>query len=84
MIDQVRQFLFEALERLHYDAQDVTGAASLGPDGLDMESLALAELLIHIDARFGFKFSEDDTERVAQMTIDELAGEVAAARPGRV
>ncbi|MFJ9370912.1 hypothetical protein ACIRRA_41780 [Nocardia sp. NPDC101769] len=80
MIDQVRQFVINALQRLHYDASDVTGSTRLGQDGLDLESLALAELLIEIDAHFGFAFGEDDTERIALMTIDELAAEVAAGR----
>jgi acyl carrier protein len=77
MKDDVRQFVIEALEKMQLTG--VTGETSLGPDGLDLESLTIAELAIQIEDRFGFEISEDDTERMALMTIDELAAEVAGA-----
>lgn len=77
MKDHVRQFIIEALGEMQLTG--LTGETSLGPDGLDLESLTIAELAIQIEDRFGFKIDEDDIERVAVMTIDELAAEVASA-----
>jgi acyl carrier protein len=77
MKDDVRQFVIESLEKMQLTG--VTGETSLGPNGLDLESLTIAELAIQIEDQFGFEINEDDTERMALMTIDELAAEVASA-----
>jgi acyl carrier protein len=77
MTEDVRQFVVDALDKMQFDVSEVGGTTSLGPDGLDLESLTIAELAIQIEDRFGVKIDEDEAERVALMTIDELAAEVA-------
>lgn len=76
MIDEVRTFIIEALRKMQFDTSDVTGEMSLGPAGLDLESLAVADLMVQIEAKYGFKVDDDDMERVAMMTIDGVAAEV--------
>ena len=78
MKDDVLYFIIEALTNLHYDPNAVTPETTLGPFGLDLDSLALAELLVRIDNGFGYRFADDDAERVATLTVDEIATEVAA------
>ena len=77
MEDEVRQFVVNVLSEMNYDVSGVTGETDLGPAGLDLESLAIADLAVQVEDRFGVKFTEDDTEQLALMTLDEFAHEVA-------
>jgi len=77
MEDEVRKFVVEALDAMNYDVSDVAGDTDLGPAGLDLESLAVAELAVQVEDKFGVKFTDDDTEQLALMTLDEFATEVA-------
>jgi acyl carrier protein len=78
MDDEVRQFVISALGAMNYDVSDVTGNTDLGPAGLDLESLAVAELAVQVEDKFGVKFTDEDTEQLALMTLDEFAGEVGS------
>jgi acyl carrier protein len=77
MDDEIRQFAVRALKEMNYDVSDVTGETDLGPAGLDLESLAVAELAVLVEDRFGVKFTDEDAEQLALMTLDEFTAEVA-------
>jgi acyl carrier protein len=77
MDDEIRQFVVSALKDMNYDVSEVTGETDLGPAGLDLESLAVAELAVLVEDRFGVKFSDGDAEQLALMTLDEFTTEVA-------
>jgi acyl carrier protein len=74
---EVRQFVVRAIAAMNYDVDGVTGETGLGPAGLDLESLAVAELAMQVEDQFGVLFSDEDTERLAFMTLDELAAEIS-------
>jgi acyl carrier protein len=82
MQDQVREFVINTLAAMNYDVSDVTGDSQLGPAGLDLESLALADLAVQVEERFAVKFELDDMEGTALMTLDEFTAEVAARALG--
>lgn len=71
------QFLVDALKNMNYEISDVTPQTPLGPGGLDLESLAVAEISIQVEDAYGVKFDEDETEMLAMMTMGQLADEVA-------
>jgi len=77
MEDEVREFVLAALTGMNYDVSGVTGDTDLGPAGLDLESLAIADLAVQVEDRFGVTFTDDDTEQLALMTLDEFARVVA-------
>lgn len=83
MTDRLRTFILDALRKMNYDVSDVTGDTDLGPAGLDLESLALADLAVQMEDEFGVRFDEDEMETLALMTLDEftavLAGRVGTA-----
>jgi acyl carrier protein len=84
MKDEVCRFVVESLRNMNYDVSEVTPDTDLGPAGLDLESLAIAELAIQVEDEFGVHFGDDDTEALALMTLDEFGAEVArrlAAEP---
>ena len=77
MKDELRQFTVDALREMNYDVSEVTGDTELGPAGLDLESLALAELAVRLEDRYQIKFSDDDMETLALMTLDEFTAALA-------
>lgn len=77
MTDDIRQFLLASLTEMKYSTDDVDDDTMLGPAGLDLESLALAELAMRVEDRFGVRFSEDEAETFAAMTMGELSEAVA-------
>jgi acyl carrier protein len=82
MRDQIRDFVIAALREMNYDVADVTGETVLGPAGLDLESLALADLAVQVEEQYSVKFELDDMESTALMTIDEFTAEVASRLDG--
>jgi acyl carrier protein len=78
MQDEVREFVIDALRQMEYDVSAVTGSSVLGPTGLDLESLAVADLTVQIEDEYKVRMDEEETEKLATMTIDQLAAEVAA------
>lgn len=72
MTDDVRAFTIDALHNMNYDVSDVTDDTELGPAGLDLESLALADLAVQLEDHFHVKFNDDDMESLALMTLAEF------------
>ena len=78
MQDRIRAFVLATLTEMNYDVSEVTGDTDLGPAGLDLESLALADLSVQVEDEFGIKFDLDEMEGTALMTLDEFTADVAA------
>ena len=77
MIDEIRQFVLDSLTQMNYSIEDIDDDTTLGPAGADLESLALAELAVRVEDRFGVKFGEDELERLAGVTVGEFCAIVA-------
>jgi len=77
MSAEIRQFVIESLQEMNYDVSDIDDDTTLGPAGADLESLALAELAVRVEDRFGVKFSEEEAEELAGMTVGEFCSAVA-------
>ncbi|HET9143123.1 acyl carrier protein [Actinophytocola sp.] len=72
MVDEIRQFLLESLTEMKYSTEDIDDGTVLGPAGVDLESLALAELAMRVEDRYGVRFDEDEAETFAAMTVGEF------------
>lgn len=79
MRDEIRQFVIDSLSEMNYDVDGIDDDTTLGPAGVDLESLALAELAVRVEDRYGVRFDEDESERLAAMTVGEFTSHVAAA-----
>lgn len=82
MIDEIRRFVIDSLSDMNYDVRDVRDDEILGPAGLDLESLVLAELAVRVEDQFGVKFSEDESEELVGLTVGEFCAMVAGRRAG--
>ena len=78
MTDEIRQFVLDSLVEMNYSIDDIDNDTALGPSGADLESLALAELAVRVEDRFGVKFDDDEAEQLAAMTVGEFCAAVAA------
>jgi acyl carrier protein len=86
--DEIRQFVIDVLAGLNYDVTGIDDDTTLGPSGVDLESLALAELTVRVEEHYGVRFEDDEAEELAAATIGELCAIVAermtTATPGSV
>ena len=81
LVLDIRQSLIDALAEMNYDVGDVSGETMLGKAGLDLESLAVAELAVRVEDAYGVKFSDEELEQFADMTLDQFASEVSTRAP---
>lgn len=77
MTDEIRRFVLESLTEMNYDVAGIDDETTLGPAGADLESLALAELAVRVEDRYGVKFSEEESDELAGMTVGEFCATVA-------
>ena len=77
MREEIRDFVIASLQEMNYDVEGVDDNTTLGPAGLDLESLALADLAVRVEDRFGVKFGEDESEQLALMSVGEFVGNVS-------
>jgi acyl carrier protein len=81
--EALRAFTVDALRKMNYDVSEVTGDTELGPAGLDLESLALADLAVQLEDEYQIKFNDDDMETLALMTLDEFTAALVARLGGQ-
>jgi acyl carrier protein len=72
MNDQVRDYVIASLQEMNYSTDGVDADTPLGPAGVDLESLSIAELGVRIEDEYGVRFADDEVEKVASMTIGEF------------
>ncbi|MFG1779812.1 acyl carrier protein [Micromonospora sp. NPDC049051] len=77
MRPEIRAFVVEQLEDMNYDVEGIDDDTTLGPSGVDLESLALADLSVRVEDRYGLKFADDESEKLALMTVGEFTTMVA-------
>jgi acyl carrier protein len=77
MTDEIRAFVLDSLGEMNYATGDIDDDTVLGPAGADLESLALAELAVRVEDRYGVKFDDEETEMLAGMTVGQFCQAVA-------
>jgi acyl carrier protein len=80
---EIRAFVIETLREMNYDTEGIEDDSTLGPAGVDLESLALAELAVRVEDKYGVRFAEEESEELALMTVGEFTRTVAE-RAGNV
>ncbi|OWU96212.1 MULTISPECIES: acyl carrier protein [Micromonospora] len=77
MRDEVRTFVIDQLRDMNYDVDGIDDDTTLGPSGVDLESLALSDLSVRVEDRYGLRFADDESEKLALMTVGEFTTMVA-------
>ena len=73
MRTDVREFVIEAIAAMNYPVDGVDESTPLGSAGIDLESLAVAELAVRVEDEYGVKFADEEAEEMAGMTVGEFA-----------
>jgi acyl carrier protein len=76
MIDEIRQFVLDSLTDMNYSIDGIDDDTELGPAGADVESVALTELVVRVEDRFGVTFSDDESDLLTAMTVGEFCRDV--------
>jgi acyl carrier protein len=79
--DQVRDFIIRTLVvqmSLPINPDDVDDSTSLGPEGLDLESLGLVELTLTLESEYSVKIPDDDLERLSGLKFGDFVADIAA------
>jgi acyl carrier protein len=74
--EDIRAFTIQSLKEMNYDVSDVADGSVLGPAGLDLESLAVAELAVRIEDEYKVTFTEEEQESVGTWTLGEFVATV--------
>ena len=77
MRQEIREFVISSLKEMNYDVDGIDDDTTLGPAGVDLESLALADLAVRVEDRFHVRFGEDESEQIALMSVGEFVAAVA-------
>jgi acyl carrier protein len=78
MSDEVVAFTIGALREMNFDVEDAGADTVFGPAGIDLDSMAVAELALRTEDAYRVKFDEEELEGLAIMTIGEFAAEITA------
>ena len=76
MRDEVRAFVISSLQDMNYDVESVDDSTTLGPAGLYLESLALADLLMRTEDNYHIRFVAEESEELALMNVGEFTSTV--------
>jgi acyl carrier protein len=70
--EEVVAFTVKSLQEMNLDVEGVAGDTMLGPAGVDLDSLAVAELIARVEEQYELSFPEDELEQLAIMTLGEF------------
>jgi acyl carrier protein len=76
MNEDVRQFVTQALTEMNFEVEGVADDTPLGADGVDLESLSMAELLMQVEEEYGVKYSDEETPQLAEMTFGQFLADL--------
>ncbi len=75
--EEIVAFTLKSLEEMNLEVEGATLETMIGPSGMDLDSLAVAELAARLEDSYGVSFPEDEVEQLAIMTLGEFADTVA-------
>jgi acyl carrier protein len=75
--EEILAFSFKSLEEMNFNVEGMGPETVFGPTGVDVDSLAFAELVARLEDRFDVSFPDDEAEQLTIITIGEFADVVA-------
>jgi acyl carrier protein len=81
MSTDLREFVVSTLRDMNFEVESVTDETPLGNGGLELESLSIAELVMQLET-FGVAFSDEEMEKLTDMTLGEFTDEARRRADG--
>ncbi|MGA5700050.1 acyl carrier protein [Peterkaempfera bronchialis] len=83
MDTDIRSFVIGIISEIDPEiTEDVADDQPLGPGGLELESLALVELLVQVEHEYNVKIADEDPAAQPTATLGEFVAAVAQRRDG--
>jgi acyl carrier protein len=79
--DQVRDFIFRVLiDQMNFpiDSATVDDGISLGPEGLDLQSLDLIELTLAVETEYSVKIPDEELEYLKDLELGAFVADLTA------
>ena len=73
MTDDLEGYLHTSLAEMNYPVDGLTRDTPLGPDGVDVDSLARTWITLRISDDYGIELTEEEIKQIATLTIGELS-----------
>jgi acyl carrier protein len=72
----VRDFVIDALADMNFETDSVTDGTPLGEEGVELESLSIADLVMRLEEQFGVTYGDEDYESLPGMTFGAFVADV--------
>ncbi|MFD7239132.1 acyl carrier protein [Streptomyces syringium] len=76
MSTETREFVLDVLRELNYEVDGVTDATPLGDEGLELESLTLAEVTMRLEEKYDVQFTDEELEGLAKVTLGDFVSQI--------
>ncbi|MGI5529470.1 acyl carrier protein [Streptomyces syringium] len=76
MSTETREFVLDVLRELNYEIDGVTDATPLGDEGLELESLTLAEVTMRLEEKYDVQFTDEELEGLAKVTLGDFVSQI--------
>jgi acyl carrier protein len=80
ILEDVKSLIISSVNLMHVDASQITAVTSLGPGGLNLDSIDALEVIIVLEKRFGFKIENSDEWRKHFTTLGSVVDFVQTHR----
>lgn len=83
--DEIGKFLITVLTEqmnLPIVADEVHAETMLGPEGLDLESLAFVELTLAVETEYSVSIPDEELEQLGKLNFGELVADIAGRIAG--
>ncbi|BBC32263.1 hypothetical protein SGFS_035570 [Streptomyces graminofaciens] len=82
-MSEIRSFVVGIISEINPSVtEDVSDELPLGPGGLELESLALVELLVQVEHEFDAKIADEDPAVQPDATLGQFVAAVERTRDG--
>ncbi len=72
----VRDFVIDALADMNFETGEVTDATPLGEQGVELESLSFADLVMRLEEEYGVTYGDEEYESLPGMTLGGFVADV--------
>ncbi|GGP46731.1 acyl carrier protein [Streptomyces abikoensis] len=76
MNTKTREFVLSVLRELNYEVDGVTDTTPLGDEGLELESLTLAEVTMRLEEKYDIQFTDEELEGLTKLTLGDFVSQI--------
>lgn len=71
--DDMRDFVVKALDEMSFPVEGITDDTNIGPEGVGMDSLAFAEVIVQVEEAYGVRFDPEEASGSTDISLGGFA-----------